>query len=570
MAGRFGPGWSIGLLAGAAICFSTPLFSEVPSSGIETVPAEVASPTQISESTRGPGPMLGAAKLAAMSAPELSDLASQRRALFHAELDRLAEGCRTRGMTALEERIGGWAWLPDPGEICVPVLPDAVNTLELSPDEKATLPELDQRVQRRFYALRQAYAVELTAIARALVRKGASTQAMTLVFAAVRENPDDVRLRRILGQHAYQGAWRTAWEVTQMKAGMVDHPQFGWIGKRDVERYESGKRPLNGKWVSESDDAAAHATMDNGRFIESEHFRLRTSVSLEEGVVLLRRLEMFYAVWSQLFVGYSATPAEIAVMFGEKVGGSATSRSAAKLQVALFADREDYIRTLRPMAPMIEKSLGFYHAQTRHAYFFRGGDEECTIYHEATHQLFRERQRTSGNGPVYNFWMVEAIACYFETLREDAPSPGSGYTSASGDGMETENGTGLGVAGGRFRRLGGVDAPRMLAARLRLLEHHFYVPLRQLAMLDSEQFQQHPNAVQIYTQSAGLAQFFMHAQGGMYRDAFVDTLYDIYAGKGRADSLARAAGRSLEELDEEYRAYIDRIGVPEGLRMATP
>ncbi|MDO4558681.1 MAG: DUF1570 domain-containing protein, partial [Planctomycetia bacterium] len=330
------------------------------------------------------------------------------------------------------------------------------------------------------------------------------------------------------------------WEVEQLRSGRVDHPTFGWIAKSHAARYEAGQRFENRRWLSVEEDAAIHSTMQNGRFVESEHYRLRTSTSLEEGVALLRQLEILHYVWSQLFISFSRTPAEIEALFDGRAKLSGKRRETP-LQVALFANREDYIRTLRSAAPRIDESIGFYHGGTGHAYFFRdGGDDPSTIYHEAAHQLFTERTLSSRRTvPTANFWITEAIACYFETLHE-------------------ENG---------FWCLGGTDTPRMTAARLRLLEHDFYVPLESLSAMDVDQFQKYEYLPMLYTECAGLAQFFFHAKGGIYREAFVDTLFRVCSGTDRPDSLPRAAGSTFEHLDEEYRAYVRSLGIPKGIRL---
>ena len=480
-------------------------------------------------------------QLGTMSVEELLAMAQRRRTQFLADLTKFAKNCRQAGFTKLANRVDDWIEPVDSGEIRIPILPSQTQTMTLTAEEQL-LSDKEQKAIRWYYTLRVRYAADLMQIARSALRKGEPTLAITLVFAAIRENPDDARLRRITGKQAYQGTWRTAWEVEQLHEGKTDHPKFGWIARSHVERYEAGQRFENRKWLSREEDAAIHSTMEHGRFIESEHYRLRTSTSLEEGVALLRQLEILHGVWSQIFIGFSRTTPEIEALFDGR-GKLSGVRDRRVMQVALFADKADYVQTLQPMEPRIEESCGLYHSGTRHAYFFRGGgDDPVTIYHEATHQLFAERMRTARNDSRSGyFWMVESIACYFETLHES-------------------NG---------FWRLGGTDTPRLLVARLRLLEDHFYVPLRDLSSLNADQFQsQSPKLVpMLYTESAGLAQFFFHAEDGIFREAFVTTLYHVYSGTDHPDILPQAAGCTFEQLDEAYRQYIQSLGVPAGLRI---
>ncbi|MDD3469355.1 MAG: hypothetical protein PHE53_05165 [Thermoguttaceae bacterium] len=483
---------------------------------------------------------LSSTRLNSLSVEQLLQMASDRRAEYHRELEKLASNCVNAGLNSLAATIQRWIWRPDASEICVPILPDAVETMVLTQDQRTTS-EQEQRATLYFFTLRKRYAADLEQIAKAMVRQGYPTLAMTLIFGAVRENPDDPQLRRVLGYQAFQGSWRTAWECGQIRAGRIDHPKFGWIPKNDVEHYEKGERFEDRRWLSAEEDAAAHQTMEHGRFVESEHFRVRTNASLEEGVQITRRLETLYRVWSQVFVSYSRTPDEIQRLF-ENRSTASKKRNAPKFQVALFRTRDDYIQTLRPNAPEIERSIGFYHGKTHHAYFFMdGGCDDSTVYHEAVHQLFTERKRVStGIVPRQNFWITEAIACYFETLRED-------------------NG---------FLKLGGTDTPRLLAARIRLLEHHFYIPLAELSAMSCDAFQRYEYMPMLYTQVAGLAQFFFHGQDGIHREAFVKTLYEIYSVSDTTDSLSRHAGTSFQTLDEEYERYIQSLGVPKNLHLA--
>ena len=105
--------------------------------------------------------------------------------------------------------------------------------------------------------------------------------------------------------------------------------------------------------------------------------------------------------------------------------------------------------------PNIGISGGVYDPdETRQAYFFAGkGADERTLYHEATHQLFALSRPISPEVVRKgNFWIVEGIAMFMESLRVE-----DGYCV-----------------------LGGFDDERMHAARYRLLHDHFYVPLDEL------------------------------------------------------------------------------------------
>jgi hypothetical protein len=67
------------------------------------------------------------------------------------------------------------------------------------------------------------------------------------------------------------------------------------------------------------------------------------------------------------------------------------------------------------------------------------------------------------------------------------------------------------------------------------------------------------NLSRLYSQSAGLAHFFMDADGGKYRSAFVQYLDEVYRDRADATTLSRLTGKRYEQLDDEYLAWL-RVG----------
>ena len=144
------------------------------------------------------------------------------------------------------------------------------------------------------------------------------------------------------------------------------------------------------------------------------------------------------------------------------------------------------VRYGRPCAN-IEISIGMYHDQTRQAYFFAGKDsDDRTLYHEATHQLFHESRPVAPDvGRRANFWIVEGIAMYMESLRQE-----DGYYV-----------------------LGGFDDERLNAAQFRLLRDKFYVPLQEFVGYGMEKIQKDPRIGTLYSQAAGLTHFLVYYDG---------------------------------------------------------
>jgi hypothetical protein len=308
---------------------------------------------------------------------------------------------------------------------------------------------------------------------------------------------------------------------------MVWSDAFGWLPKGHLRRYEQGERYCDGRWISAGDDAERHRDIRSGWDVETEHFAIRTNHSLEAGVALGVKLEQLDRLWRQLFVPYFASKADVIAMFD---GRARPSAAQAAHQVVYFRDRDDYQRAMQAVMPNMETS-GVYRNRPPCAYFFAGGEsDDRTLYHEATHQLFHESRRVDAAvGEKANFWIVEGVAMVMESLRRE-------------DG---------------FFVLGGFDDQRVHAARYRLLEDKFYVPLAEFTGYGRSRFQQDPRIATLYSQAAGVANFLVYYDGGRYRDALVAYLIAVYTGQDRPDTLAKLAGVEYSLLDQQYRSFME-------------
>ncbi len=366
----------------------------------------------------------------------------------------------------------------------------------------------------------------------------------------VRENPDHEVARKILGFEKYQNVWTTAESARRMRDGQVWSDSFGWLPADQLSRYQNGMRYYRGNWIDAADDARLHGNIKNGWRIETDHYAVTTNHSLEEGVRLARGLELLYDVWRQAFVPYYTSPADVERLFAAAAPPSTAAahntQAVAVIPVALrklhqvvyFRDKQQYVDTLIRTQPQIEKTLGLYLDVANTAYFFHDDERhDVTMYHEGTHQLFyEERPGTIRAGKKNNFWIVEGIACYMETLVEHQLTPDETY--------------------GSYVTIGGDNAGRVPAARKRLLDDGFYVPLREFATYGMDNLQHDARLPMIYSQASGLAQFFMHADGAHYRPALMDYLVAIYTGHATPDTLEKLTGTRYEELDRQYREFM--------------
>jgi hypothetical protein len=381
------------------------------------------------------------------------------------------------------------------------------------------------------------YADELLALAKRAAESGQLSLAFQWASEAVHANHNHAEARRVLGYELRDGQWLTPYGVRMADAGRVWHPKFGWLTEADLPRYEAGERFVAGRWISAADDAERRADMKNGWQVRTDHFLVTTNHSLEAATELAASLERLHQVWRQLFAGFYLTENEVSRLFA---GERKPRKQGRPFRVYYHRDHQQYADALRRRQPRIAETLGIYFDEHREAHFFAGPEHDAgTLYHEAVHQLFQEsRPSPKRIGDDANFWVIEGVATYFETLTEHhSPEAGLYYT------------------------IGEWAAGRLPAARDRVLDG-FYIPLAELMLMGKADIQQHPEIAKLYSQAAGLAALLIDAEDGRYREALVQYLKDVYAGRDGVESLAAATGLSYQELDHQYRRYIESL--PQG------
>ena len=276
--------------------------------------------------------------------------------------------------------------------------------------------------------------------------------------------PDDADARRVLGYRRLGDHWAGSYAALRLDQGEDWYPQFGWIKTADVPRYEAGERRLGKLWISAEEDARRHESIRRGWQVRTDHFRVITNTSREEAARLATRLESLYQIWQQLFGGFCLKPIDLLKRFdGKTVRGYRTK----PFQVSYYRTREQYNAALRSKQPRIAMTLGIYFDTTRKTHFFAANEQDPstqyvgTIYHEAVHQFFQESGPTARSvGARSNAWLIEGVACYFESLMEHRDELGQPYFT-----------------------IGTPTAGRLPAARHRRLVDDSYVPLGELSEL---------------------------------------------------------------------------------------
>ena len=505
--------------------------------------------------------LISSLSFAAAEGNPADDLAAARQLLYtaySAQLQTLAEKCVADELPMQADFTRNWLPKRDPTMLYIFTLPAnsaAPKTFVESP--------VAQQCWMRFMELRRGEAEELFALAQTALKSKQYALAFELARETVRENPDHEPARRVLGDCKHGDQWVSSEAARRLDAGQVWSDDFGWLPANQLVRYQNGQRYYRGNWINAAEDARLHSNIHNGWDVESEHYLVVTNHSLEEGVKLTKQLEMLYDVWRQVFVGYYAKPAQMEQWFaatgsaatqsepnaaeaaakenaaGELSVASTASMTPHKLhQVVYFHDKQQYIDALKPVQAQIEMSIGFYSDSARSAYFFPSDDAYMgTLYHEGTHQLFRETPPAAVDpGRKNNFWIYEGIACYMESLADHRLLENETY--------------------GSYITLGGENAGRVPAARKRLFDDNFYIPLRELTTYGMNDLQHNPQLRAIYSQISGQAWFLMHADQGRYRGALMNYLIAIYTGHAGADTLEKLTGEKFEQLDRQYREFL--------------
>lgn len=167
---------------------------------------------------------------------------------------------------------------------------------------------------------------------------------------------------------------------------------------------------------------------------ETEHFVLLSDVNAERATEILREMERFYAVWTQLFFP----------LWRDRDQWDHTiklprPRISTKHRVVLFRDVARFAEVLRAEGPGVAQSTGFYSDLKRITFMVddteaAAGENTATRYHELTHQLLTEATDARARvrpGERRDFWLVEGIACYMESLNLRATDATVGGWQAS-------------------------------------------------------------------------------------------------------------------------------------------
>jgi len=449
---------------------------------------------------------------------------------FQTRLRKMIDKCGELGMSLESSVTERYFYRETEYEYFIPPLPKNALPEELPNDATAEQKSWFNALKR----ITGDCSAQLYQLAKKAADQNQGFDVAQILLLVLRVNPDHTEARRVFGYRLKSGKWRTLWEINQLEKGNVEHPEFGWLPQSYVEKYEAGKRYYRGRWVDTAVEKEKMQETGSGWKIETEHYSIVSHNSLEEGVLKGRLLESYYRIWEQFFLSFAASDRQwIALFRGEK---NATLR---RHKVFFYKNREAYLEELKNFDHNVGYSTGGYFPEMESIFLYTPSENDDwnpdeMLFHEATHQLFQEGTLARSIKIPYsrlaskaNFWALEGICTYMETIK----MLNNGFL------------------------IGGTDSQRFQTARLRVVKSAT-LPLAELAGMNMRTFQTYKEIAALYTQANGWTTFFMHHENGKYKQAFIDYLHLIYAGKDRPQSLEDVTGKTFLELDDEYRSYM--------------
>jgi hypothetical protein len=404
---------------------------------------------------------------------------------FHAALNKLAQRCDELKLPQQAEQTRRLQ-IRRRSDQQVIFLPTQQDPLQPAANASQTIRYWHQEVTKH----RQAHAQRLFALINPLLASDRPVEAYQLLFEILDHDPTHLQASKIVALPKVPARKPRATLARKRQA------QLGW--------------PARSYWT-----------------VRSAHYEVLTNRSAKAGIELAEELEQLYQVWHQVFFRYWGN---VAVLKARCAGDLQPWPTAPTHRAVLFSNRQEYVTFFSRSQPQIGITTGYYDKRGKTSYFYSSEPSAtATWYHEATHQLFQERgQSIDDPGKQQNFWAVEGVALYMESLHFQES----------------------------YCTLGGFESSRLQYARYDKYINQSYLPLERLLRLGQSDLQGHAEIRALYRQSAGLAHFLMTGTGGDHRRAFIDYLRKIYRGSDQQGTLAAETRKTLPQLDQQYHDFL--------------
>ncbi|MEZ6055084.1 MAG: hypothetical protein R3C01_00115 [Planctomycetaceae bacterium] len=501
----------------------------------------LSSPTLIS-----PGELQAQSRVFTQREQIRSEYAELHRA-FSQQLHMLADQCDAQGLTDEGRHIRRLA------------IPFAEQTLDVDnlPEQQLaplapTLPAAELAWRSKLRKTQVDYANSLFLLSRRALQSELITETYQYLREAAFQDPNHEQARKSLGYVLHEGRWVSPYALLKLRQGEQWHEKYGWINQRDLARFDRGERPYRTGWVSAEKEAALRTNFDNAWVIQSEHFSLKTNTSRERGVQLVTDLEDFHRFFMREFPLLFNTRQQAQSLFSNSTNVRPKSRPH---QVYYYRQKGEYVKALARKQSGVEQSNGIYMPDDRIAYFFENPDDpeisRETMFHEVTHQLLSESSlQTFPIADERDFWIVEGFACYMESFSRHE---------------------------GRLT-VGSPHHMRVYSAKHRIVGENWLIPFDKLMSYGRREFQlgaeDFTTLQKMYSQSTGMAHFFMHYDDGLYRDSLLLYLGQLYSPDKRIrnapQTLSEITGVSSEKLQEQYVSYMKALDSQPILNDPTP
>jgi hypothetical protein len=262
--------------------------------------------------------------------------------------------------------------------------------------------------------------------------------------------------------------------------------------------------------------------------VETPHFQIFSRADTEQTRRIAEDLERCYWIWTQYFFplwkGSDQVAGALRGLSPQVPVGEFLRRRPArvtirqKLRIVLFGTADAYRRTLAESVPGIERSTGYYSDGLRLAFFYVAEpDDAATRRHELVHQMFREATDSGLGrdkpGESSDFWLVEGVAGYFESL----------------------------WMGGSYATLGGWDAPRLQYARHRVVVGGDTMTLEELRPDGRLKAQRRSDLARWYTHAITHVHRLLDAGTPGHRNWVLARLASLYRIREASETLESAA-----------------------------
>jgi hypothetical protein len=237
----------------------------------------------------------------------------------------------------------------------------------------------------------------------------------------------------------------------------------------------------------------------------------------EDGIRIAERMESLSHVWDLLAADFVKEPEKEPLQHRHRV--------------VLYRNKQEYTGNLLRLDPAIAQTNGYYFAPKKTAYFYT--PEAKILFHEGTHQIFVERfYRGKKQAFRNNFWVVEGIALFMETLQVE----------------ET------------CYKIGNILDNRLYAAKVYQFERNYHQPIQKLTAMSADEIQDSKkDLIRIYSHSAALVHWLMFVEEGRYRDVLFELLRRTYLDTAKPETLSELTNLSYEELDKKYEEFLKTI-----------